>query len=145
MVNATPQPQYLPGKTRYPLYRRLGGPQGRSGRVRKILPPTGIRPPDRPAHSESLYRSPHHAMHCYAGHWALVATWNKFWDKFLILYTYHPDTILYIYAKKDVRTAFFWVITQRVVVIYYRYFGTTYRSYLQWTRPLDSWPLRMGR
>jgi hypothetical protein len=22
-----------PGKTRYPLYRRLGGPQGRSGRV----------------------------------------------------------------------------------------------------------------
>ena len=25
-----------PGKTRYPLYRRLGGAQGRSGRVRKI-------------------------------------------------------------------------------------------------------------
>jgi hypothetical protein len=22
-----------PGKTRYPLYRRLGGPQGRSGRL----------------------------------------------------------------------------------------------------------------
>jgi len=30
-------PAALPsGKTRYPLYRRLGGPQGRSGRVRKI-------------------------------------------------------------------------------------------------------------
>jgi len=28
-----------PGKTRYPLYRRLGGPQGRSGLVRKISPP----------------------------------------------------------------------------------------------------------
>ena len=28
-----------PGKTRYPLYRRLGGPQGRSGQVRKISPP----------------------------------------------------------------------------------------------------------
>ena len=25
-----------PGKTRYPLYRRLGGPQDRSGWVRKI-------------------------------------------------------------------------------------------------------------
>jgi hypothetical protein len=37
-----------PGKTRYPLYRRLGGPQGRSGRVRKIWPPTGIRSPERP-------------------------------------------------------------------------------------------------
>jgi hypothetical protein len=29
------------------------------------------------------------------------------------------------------RTALFWVITQRVVVIYYRRLGTTYRSYLQ--------------
>ena len=28
-----------PGKCRYPFYRRLGGPQGRSGRVRKISPP----------------------------------------------------------------------------------------------------------
>ena len=34
-----------PGKTRYPLYRRLGGPQGRSGRMRKIsLPPPGFDP-----------------------------------------------------------------------------------------------------
>jgi hypothetical protein len=28
-----------PGKTRHQVYRRLGGPQGRSGRVRKISPP----------------------------------------------------------------------------------------------------------
>jgi hypothetical protein len=34
----------LPGKTRYPLYRRLGGPQGRSGQVRKISPPPGFDP-----------------------------------------------------------------------------------------------------
>ena len=31
-----------PGKTRYPLYRRLGGPQGRSGRAENLVP-TGIR------------------------------------------------------------------------------------------------------
>ena len=37
-----------PGKTRCPLYRMLGGPQGRSGQVQKISPPTGIRSPDRP-------------------------------------------------------------------------------------------------
>jgi len=36
-----------PGKIRYSLYRRLCGPQGRSGQVRKISPPTGIRSPDR--------------------------------------------------------------------------------------------------
>jgi hypothetical protein len=34
----------LPRKTRYPLYRRLGGPQGRSGRVRKISPQPGFDP-----------------------------------------------------------------------------------------------------
>jgi hypothetical protein len=33
-----------PGKTRYTLYRRLGGPQGRSGRLWKILPPPGFDP-----------------------------------------------------------------------------------------------------
>jgi len=33
-----------PGKTRYPLYRRLGGSQDRSGQVRKISPPPGLDP-----------------------------------------------------------------------------------------------------
>jgi hypothetical protein len=33
-----------PGKTRYPLYSRLGGPQGRSGQVRKISPPLEFDP-----------------------------------------------------------------------------------------------------
>ena len=49
-------PALPPGKTRYPLYRRLGGPQGRYGRVRKISPTTGIGSPNRPARSKSLYR-----------------------------------------------------------------------------------------
>jgi hypothetical protein len=44
-------------ETRDPFYRRLSGLRGRSGRVRKIFsPPTGIRSPDRPARSESIYR-----------------------------------------------------------------------------------------
>jgi len=42
-------------KTQYPLYRRLGGPQGWYGWVQKISAPTGIRSLDRPARSE-LYR-----------------------------------------------------------------------------------------
>ena len=33
-----------PGKTRYTLYRRLGGPQSRSGEVRKISPPLEFDP-----------------------------------------------------------------------------------------------------
>jgi len=33
-----------PGKTRYPLYKRLGGPQGRSRQVREISPPPVFDP-----------------------------------------------------------------------------------------------------
>jgi hypothetical protein len=43
-VSVTPRPLFTPGKNRYPLYRRLGGPQGRSGQVRKISPPPGFDP-----------------------------------------------------------------------------------------------------
>ena len=39
---ARPDRTLLPGKTRYPLHRRLGGPQGRSGRAENLVP-TGIR------------------------------------------------------------------------------------------------------
>ena len=43
---STPHPSHFtPGKeTQYPLYRRLGGPQGQSGRVWKISPPPGFDP-----------------------------------------------------------------------------------------------------
>jgi len=44
-----------PEKTRYPFYRRLGGPQGRSGRGGKSRPHRDSIP-DRPARSQSLYR-----------------------------------------------------------------------------------------
>ena len=39
-----PAALYPPRKTRYPLCRRLGGPQGRSGQMRKISPPPGFDP-----------------------------------------------------------------------------------------------------
>jgi hypothetical protein len=63
VVSFTPRPLYLRREgPRYPLDRRLGGPQRWSGRRReeKILDPTGIPtptpPPGRPARSQSLYR-----------------------------------------------------------------------------------------
>ena len=43
-VSVRPRPLFTPGKTRYPLYRRLGVPQGQSGQVRKISPPPGFDP-----------------------------------------------------------------------------------------------------
>ena len=44
-----------PGKTRHPWYRRLVGPQGRAGRVRKISLPPRLDPPDSAARSESIH------------------------------------------------------------------------------------------
>jgi hypothetical protein len=44
VVNSTPRPLYPEKQTWYPLYRRLSGPQGRSGRLRKISPPPGFDP-----------------------------------------------------------------------------------------------------
>jgi len=35
---------FPPGKTQYPLYKRLGGPQGLSGWVRIASPPPGFDP-----------------------------------------------------------------------------------------------------
>ena len=43
-VSFTPRRSLPSGKTPYPLYRMLGGPQGRSGQVRKISPPPGFDP-----------------------------------------------------------------------------------------------------
>jgi hypothetical protein len=46
----------LPAKTLDPLYSRLGGPQGRSGQVRKISPPPGFDPRTAQPVVQSLYQ-----------------------------------------------------------------------------------------
>ena len=54
-VSPTPQPPLPPGKTRYPFYRRLGGPQGRSGQKKNLIP-TGIVSRTVQPVAQSLYR-----------------------------------------------------------------------------------------
>jgi len=44
VVNARAQPFYCGEETQYPLYRRLGGPQGWSGWVWKFMPAPGFNP-----------------------------------------------------------------------------------------------------
>ena len=61
-------PATLPsGKTWYLLYRRLGGPQGLSGQVRKISPPPGFdtRTVQPIASQYTDYAIP--ARHCHKG------------------------------------------------------------------------------
>ena len=52
---ARPGRNLPPGKTRYPLHRRLDGPQGRSGRAENLVP-TGIRSRTVQPVAQSLYR-----------------------------------------------------------------------------------------
>jgi hypothetical protein len=66
-----------PGKTRYPMYRRLGGPQVRSGWAENLAP-TGIRSPDHPARSQLLYRLSYPAhMNIYI---YFCLSINLFWE-----------------------------------------------------------------
>ena len=55
VVSSTPRHHFTPGKTRYPFYRRLGGPQGLSGRAENLVP-TGIRSWTVQPVAQSLYR-----------------------------------------------------------------------------------------
>jgi hypothetical protein len=66
VVSFMPLPLYPQGKSsRYPLDRRLGGPQSRCGRhgETKIFAPPGLKPRSlgRPARSQSLYRLRYHS------------------------------------------------------------------------------------
>jgi hypothetical protein len=66
---STPRPGRTlpPGKTRYPLYRRLGGPQGRCGQAENLVP-TGIRSRTIQPVAQSLYRLSYRA-HIYIKIW----------------------------------------------------------------------------
>jgi hypothetical protein len=71
VVCFTPRPFYPQRKSpRYPLDRRLGGLQSRSGRggeEKNWQPAPGIEPQntDSPAHSQSLYRLSYHGLTGY--------------------------------------------------------------------------------
>ena len=100
-------PAALPlGKTRYSFNRRLGGHQGQSGEVRKISPRTGIRSPDRPARSESLYLLSYpgpHIHECNKLHYHSVR--NTVLCVYIYLYTICITTN-YFYCKLLIAACF---------------------------------------
>ena len=63
---ARPGRNLPPEKTRYPFYRRLGGPQDRSGRAENLVP-TGIRSRTVQPVAQSLYRLSYRADHRLVG------------------------------------------------------------------------------
>jgi len=76
VVSSTPRPHFIPGKTRYPFYRRLGGPQGRSGRAGNLVP-TGIRSRIVLPVAQSLYRLSYRAYTRFKIHIKMYSTDNN--------------------------------------------------------------------
>ena len=75
-----------PGKSRYPSYRRLDGPQGLSGRVRKISPPPGFDPRTVQTVAQSLYQQ------SYPG------------SLYIYIYIYtHIYLYIYIYISSNIK------------------------------------------
>jgi hypothetical protein len=57
VVNCTPRPLYSRERNSVTIVQKLGGPQGRSGWVRKIYPPLGFDP--RPTNVSPLQKIKH--------------------------------------------------------------------------------------
>ena len=55
-VSVTPRPLFTPGKNPVPIVQEAGWAPGPVWTGAENLTPTGIRSPDRPARSQSLYR-----------------------------------------------------------------------------------------
>ena len=77
--------------TRYPLYRRLGRPQGRSGRVRKISPPPGFDPRiAQPVASRYTDCAIPARLHANASSWwPSVTSINVLYSKIYIIHSVH--------------------------------------------------------
>ena len=63
---------FPPGNTRYPLYRRMGGPQDQSGRVRINLAPTGTVDPVASSYTDCVIELEHYLYKRRIFIWALV-------------------------------------------------------------------------
>jgi len=55
VVNATPRPLFVPGKEPVPIVQEAGWAPGTVWTDEKNIVPTGIRSPDRPVRSESVF------------------------------------------------------------------------------------------
>ena len=120
-MRGQPQAQAAP----YPLYRRLGGPQGRSGQVRKISPPPRFDP-----------RTVQPVGSRYTD-WSIPAHWPKF-NPFKIAALHEENTgseDLGVKFGAEVGTSVFNIreIRSRIPATEFLVFV------FSWLCPLDSW------
>jgi hypothetical protein len=105
-----------PGKTRYPLYRSPGGPQGGSGQVRKISPPPGFDPRTvKPVASRyTVYTTRPTEELCTAGIICHVAITNC-----LVLCIFHTNFLLELLIIHTVRNYIFFAVLHCTVAAHF--------------------------
>ena len=141
-----------PGKTRYPSYRRLGGPQGWSGQVQKISPPPGCDPRTVQLVAQSLYRLhyPAHLLHKCRDK-CVFYTDNGFWHSWyfhqfqlitnintlVLRYSYHAHSyVQYIeqqmhsikYNKMQIIKYTSWQVANSHIILYFSDCASSYNS-----------------
>ena len=85
-VSVTPRPLFTPGKYPVPIVQKAGWDPGSVWTGAENFAPTGIRSPDRPALSRSLYRLRYPAHIFWIVLWNFTYEWKK-----KCLYVIHKD------------------------------------------------------
>jgi hypothetical protein len=100
-----------PGKTRYPLCRTLGGPQGRSGRVRKISPPSGFDPRTVQL-TASRYTGPRLILeHIKMGFRIYMSMWTGvMWHRGCVFWRSVLNTVMNFRVPWDVRISYLTIL-----------------------------------
>jgi hypothetical protein len=109
MVGQRHVPAALPSRrSRYPVYRRLDGPQGWSGRVRKISIPPGIDPWTTSHSSICLY-----LLCMYTPHGRSLRRNMPFYVTQKYLQSYYPG-----YIHKDMLLCLHLILFNKHVIMY---------------------------
>jgi len=110
VFSVTPLPLFTPGKIRDPLYRRLGGPQGRSGQVWKTSPTP-----------EFDLRT----VQPVASRYTDYVTWptlfrarNKFLPSFHVVIQINPSHISTTFASKTRSVVSYHLLSQYIVILH---------------------------
>ena len=98
-----------PGKTRCPLYRRLGGPRGRSGRAENLVPTGTVQPV-----AQSRYRLSYAAHRKLCMYVKIYSMYNNIsYNKIINLY--HCYEKFFHRIKYMIKEITFSMLTQKVL------------------------------
>jgi hypothetical protein len=80
-----------PGKTQYPLYRKLGGPQAQSGQVQKNSPPPGFDARTiKPVASRYTDYATQPTYHCVPAGKSIISQYSSIYTNHIYSHNLHP-------------------------------------------------------